>query len=97
MNRKNIIYLALMISAITYIPFCCVQNLATNIIQSLGVGIGASMIGTYQLMFNEQYGKAKTFLTVSMLSIPPLIGDFISSSIQSVVTSIGSGGLQTYR
>jgi hypothetical protein len=82
------IYLALGIGLVAYIPICCVQNVYTNIIQSLGVGIGASMIGTYQLMFNEQYGKSKQFLTVSLLSIPPLIADFISSAIQSTITSI---------
>jgi MFS family permease len=87
-NRKSMIYLALIIGFISYIPIIFVQNVYTNIIQSFGVGIGASMIGTYQLMFNEQYGKSKQFLTVSLLSIPPLIADFISSAIQSTITSI---------
>lgn len=87
-NRKSMIYLALVIGLITFIPIIFVQNVYTNIIQSLGVGVGASMIGTYQLMFNEQHGKSKQFLTVSLLSIPPLIADFISSAIQSTITSI---------
>ena len=38
-------------------------------------------------MFNEQYGKSRQFLTVSILSIPPLLADFISSPIQSLVVS----------
>jgi hypothetical protein len=89
-SRKAIIYLALLIGLITYIPIIIYPSTATNVIQSLGVGIGASMIGTYQLMFNEQYGKSKQFLTVSLLSIPPLLADFISSAIQSTFSSIGS-------
>jgi hypothetical protein len=84
------IYLALLIGFITYIPIIFVQSTATNVIQSLGVGVGASMIGTFQLMFNEQHGKTKQFLTVSLLSIPPLLADFISSAIQSTISSIAT-------
>jgi hypothetical protein len=84
------IYLALTIGLVTYIPIIIYPSTATNVIQSLGVGVGASMIGTYQLMFNEQYGKAKQFLTVSLLSIPPLLADFIASPIQSTFSSNGN-------
>jgi hypothetical protein len=88
------IYLALGIGLITYIPIIIFPCTATNVIQSLGVGVGASMIGTYQLMFNEQHGKSKQFLTVSLLSIPPLLADFISSAIQSTFSSIGGDGVK---
>jgi hypothetical protein len=88
-NRKAMIYLALVIGLITYIPILIFPCTATNVIQSLGVGVGASMIGTYQLMFNEQYGKSRQFLTVSLLSIPPLLADFIASAIQSIFSSAG--------
>ncbi|MDE7433950.1 MAG: hypothetical protein K2M43_02360 [Mycoplasmoidaceae bacterium] len=71
----------------TYIPIVIYPCTATNVVQSVGVGIGASAIGTYQLLFNEQYGKSRQFLTVSILSIPPLLADFISSPIQSLVLS----------
>ncbi|GHU48173.1 hypothetical protein FACS1894218_4340 [Bacilli bacterium] len=88
-NRKAMVYLALIIGFVTYIPMIFIQSTTTNVIQSLGVGVGASMIGTFQLMFNEQHGKSKQFLTVSLLSIPPLLADFIASAIQSTVSSIG--------
>lgn len=84
-SRKSFIYFAIIIQLVAYIPIICYPCLATNTIQSIGVGIGASAIGTYQLLFNEQYGKSKQFLTVSMLSIPPLLADFISSPIQSIL------------
>jgi hypothetical protein len=88
------IYLALFIGLITYIPIIIYPCTTTNVIQSLGVGVGASMIGTYQLLFNEQYGKSKQFLTVSILSIPPLLADFISSAIQSTFSSVGSDSVR---
>lgn len=87
MSRKSLIYFALFIQIITYLPILFVQNTLTNVIQSLGVGIGASCVGTYQLLFNEQYGKAKQFLTVSILSIPPLMADIISSPISALFRS----------
>jgi hypothetical protein len=90
-NRKIVIYAALIIGLVTYIPIIIKPCTATNVVQSLGVGVGASMIGTYQLLFSEQYGKSKTFLTVSILSIPPLLADFISSAIQSIFSSVNNG------
>ncbi|MGL4769027.1 MAG: MFS transporter [Mycoplasmoidaceae bacterium] len=84
-NRKIILYLAAFISIGFYLPFIIRQTNATSLIQSFGIGIGASVIGTYELMFKEQYGKNKSFLTVTILAIPPLIADFISSPIQSII------------
>lgn len=98
-NRKAILYAAVIIGIITFIPIIFVQNTALNTIQSIGVGIGASMIGTYELMFKEQYTKNRSFLTVSIMAFPPLIADFISAPIQSSVKifaistgSIDAGG-----
>ncbi|MCQ3914513.1 MAG: hypothetical protein MJ201_01680 [Mycoplasmoidaceae bacterium] len=64
-----------------------VPCLATNIIQSITVGIGASGIAVFNLMFNEQYAKRKVFLTVTLLSLPPLLAEFFSSVLQCCVTS----------
>ncbi len=86
-SRKSFIYFAFFIQLVTYIPIIIYPSLATNIIQSIGVGIGASCVGTYQLFFNEQYGKSKHFLTISILSIPPLLADIISAPISSIFRS----------
>lgn len=93
--RKTFIYVAIITQIVTYLPIIFYQSLATNIIQSLGVGIGASCIGSYQLLFNEQYSKHRHFLTISVLSIPPLLASFIASPITSIFRSIqtsSSGG-----
>jgi len=86
-SRKSFIYIALFVQIITYIPIIACPCSATNIIQSIGVGVGASCIATYQLLFDEQYSKSKTFLTISVLSIPPLLADFVSSPITSMFRS----------
>ncbi|WPL39874.1 hypothetical protein [Malacoplasma iowae] len=67
-NRKIILYMAVSIGIITFIPIIIYPSTETNIVQSVGVGIGASMIGTYELMFKEQYTKSKSFLTVSIMA-----------------------------
>ena len=86
-SRKTFIYFSLAAQIPAYIVTVIVPCTATSIIQSVVVGLGASAIGTYQLFFNEQYGKAKTFLTVSILSIPPLLADFISSPMTNIFSS----------
>ena len=63
---------------------------ATNILSSIGIGIGASCIGTYELLFKEQYGNKKAFLTVSVLSIPPLLANFLTAPIQSLIKTVAT-------
>lgn len=89
-NRKIILYGAVAIGILTFIPIIIYPSTETNVVQSIGVGVGASMIGTYELMFKEQYTKSKSFLTVSIMAFPPLIADFISAPIQSTIKIISS-------
>lgn len=86
-SRKTVIYISIFIQALGAIPMIAYPCFATNVIQSLTVGIGASGIAVFSLMFNEQYAKKKVFLTVSLLSLPPLLGEFFSSVLQCCVTS----------
>ncbi len=86
-SRKNVIYISLGIQLLGAIPMVVYPCFVTNVIQSITVGIGASGIAVFNLMFNEQYAKKKVFVTVSLLSLPPLIAEFISSVLQCCVTS----------
>lgn len=86
-SRKNVIFISLAIQAAGTIPMIACPCFATNIIQSITVGIGASGIAVFNLMFNEQYAKKKVFVTVSLLALPPLMGEFFSSILQCCVTS----------
>lgn len=86
-SRKKVIYVSLLFQFVCYIPMLVYPCLATNIIQSIGCGIGASCLGLFNLMFNEQHAKQKIFLTATLLSLPPLLAEFISSVLQSLVTS----------
>ena len=95
-NRKSIIYIALFLELVTFLPITIIQNEATSTIQALGIGIGASMIGTYELMFKEQYGKSQSYLTVSILAFPPIIADFASGPFQAIVEAYAKSDQNLY-
>lgn len=86
-SRKKVIYISLVLQLVTLWPMFVWQNLATNIIQSIGTGIGASAIGLFNLMFSEQHHKKKIFVTVSILALPPLIAEFVTSAIEALICS----------
>lgn len=86
-SRKKVIYVSLIFQFVCYLPLFVKPCFVTNVIQSVGCGVGASIIGLFNLMFNEQHAKKKIFLTATLLSLPPLVAEFISSVIQSLITS----------
>ena len=88
-SRKYFLYFACISQIVLYLPVLIVPNTPTSIIQSIGVGIGASCIGSFQLLFKEQYISTKSYLNVSLLSIPPLIANFLTAPLQSLLM-IGS-------
>ena len=85
-SRKNIIYISLVIQLCTLWPlFVWPGSFAANIVQSIGTGVGASGIGLFNLMFSEQEHKRKIFATVSILALPPLIAEAITSCIEAIL------------
>lgn len=88
--RKAFLYFSVVAELILFIPILITPNTATNIVSTIGIGIGASCIGTYELLFKEQYGNKKAFLTVSVLSVPPLLANFITAPVQSIMKTIAT-------
>lgn len=86
-SRKNIIYISLAIQFGTMLPMFFSQSLATNIIQSIGTGIGASIIGAFNLMFSEEKHGRKIFRTVSIMAVPPLLAELVTGGLKSIVCS----------
>lgn len=86
-SRKSIIFISLIIQFVGVIPMIVKPCFVTNLIQAVCVGVGASCISMFTLMFNEQYSKKKVFATVSLLSLPPMIAEFTSATFISIVTS----------
>lgn len=88
-SRKNVIFISLAIQLATLWPmFVWSGSFACNIIQSVGTGVGASGIGLFNLMFSEQEHKRKIFTTVSILVLPILIAEFITSCVEAVLCGL---------
>lgn len=85
-SRKFILYFSLSFMFLMYLILLFLPSTTTNVFATIGIGVGASMIGIYELMFKEQYSKNQSYLTVSILAIPPLLADLLSSPIQSIVS-----------
>ena len=86
-NRKIFLYFGAIFQIACFIPIIVAPNTASSILQAVAIGVGASCIGSFELLFKEQYNPKKTYLTVSILAIPPLIANFITSPIQSIMMS----------
>lgn len=88
-SRKNVLYISLAIQLATIWPmFVWPGSFALNIVQSIGTGVGASGIGLFNLMFTEQEHHRKVFTTVSILALPPLIAEFITSCAEAVLCGL---------
>lgn len=88
-SRKNVIFISLAIQLATLWPmFVWPGSFACNIIQSVGTGVGASGIGLFNLMFSEQEHKRKIFTTVSILVLPILIAEFVTSCVEAVLCGL---------
>lgn len=90
--RKTFLYICAITELGLFLPLVINPSSATNILSSIGIGIGASCIGTYELLFKEQFGNKKAFLTVSVLSIPPLLANFLTAPIQSLIKTVATTG-----
>lgn len=88
--RKAFLYFSVFTELVLIIPITINPTTTTNIISSVGIGIGASCIGSFELLFKEQYGNRKAFLTVSVLSIPPLLADFLTAPLQSIAVTLST-------
>lgn len=86
-SRKNIIYISLVIQLGTLLPMFFIQNLATNIIQSIGTGVGASIIGLFNLMFSEEQHSKKIFRNVSIVALPPFIAELVTGCFEAITCS----------
>jgi len=87
-SRKNVIYISLVLQFALALPFFIYPCLATNIVQSIGAGVGASCIGLFNLMFNERESQRKIGFALSILALPPLIAQFFASGFICIVVSI---------
>ncbi len=86
-SRKFFILLSIFCIGITSLIAYLNPTYLTMLLSSLSIGIGASFISIFNVMFAETFTKENAIKSVSILSIAPLFGEFLSAPFQYLCTN----------
>jgi MFS family permease len=92
-SRKIIIAVALLSVFLTSLSVVFNADAFTLFASSLALGIGASVLSLFNVMFAETFTAKQAIVSVSILSIAPLLAEFLVAPIQSFATQ---GALKNY-
>ena len=85
-RRKVFIQIALFLLILTSFLVAFNANYLTLYLSSLSLGISATMLALFNVIFSETFSKAKAAVSVSILSIAPLLAEFMAAPIQYILT-----------
>lgn len=86
--RKRKIFIQIALFALVLSSFLVVfnANYHTMYFSSLAMGLGATMIAMFNVIFSETFEKDKATVSVSILSAAPLLAEFVAAPIQYIYT-----------
>ena len=85
-RRKVFIQIALFLLILTSFLVAFNANYLTLYVSSLSLGISATMLALFNVIFSETFSKDKAAVSVSILSIAPLLAEFMAAPIQYILT-----------
>ena len=85
-RRKVFIQIALFLLILTSFLVAFNANYLTLYLSSLSLGISATMLALFNVIFSETFSKDKAAMSVSILSIAPLLAEFMAAPIQYILT-----------
>ncbi len=85
-SRKKIIGTALIFIALTSFGVYLKADAYTLFASSLALGLGASILSLFNVMFAETFSAKQAIISVSILSIAPLLAEFLVAPVQSLLT-----------
>lgn len=85
-SRKLFIALALVFVGLSSIATVINPSFITLYVSSLAFGLGASLLGMFNVIFAETFSAKKAMVSVSILSISPLIAESLVAPIQYLAT-----------
>ena len=85
-RRKVFIQIALFLLILTSFLVSFNANYLTLYLSSLSLGISATMLALFNVIFSETFSKDKAAVSVSILSIAPLLAEFMAAPIQYILT-----------
>ena len=85
-RRKVFIQIALFLLILTSFLVAFNANYLTLYLSSFSLGISATMLALFNVIFSETFSKDKAAVSVSILSIAPLLAEFMAAPIQYILT-----------
>ena len=85
-RRKIFVQLSLFLLIVTSFLVAFNGSYTTLYLSSLSLGISATMLALFNVMFSETFSREKAALSVSILSVAPLLAEFIAAPIQYIFT-----------
>ena len=86
-TRKFFIALALVFIIGSSIAVYFNPNYTSLMLSSLALGLGASMLSLFNVLFAETFSPKQAIMSVSILSVAPLLAEFLVAPIQYVFTA----------
>ncbi|WP_304127783.1 MFS transporter [Gemella sanguinis] len=85
-RRKIFVQISLFLLIVTSFLVSFNGSYTTLYLSSLSLGISATMLALFNVMFSETFSREKAALSVSILSVAPLLAEFIAAPIQYIFT-----------
>lgn len=86
-SRKFFIALALVFIIVSSVMVYYNPNYDTLMFSSLALGLGASMLSLFNVLFSETFSAKQAIMSVSILSVAPLLAEFLVAPIQYIFTA----------
>lgn len=85
-RRKIFVQISLFLLIVTSFLVAFNGSYTTLYLSSLSLGVSATMLALFNVMFSETFSREKAALSVSILSVAPLLAEFIAAPIQYIFT-----------
>ncbi|MGX7112292.1 MFS transporter [Gemella cuniculi] len=85
-RRKIFVQISLFLLITTSFLVAFNGNYITLYLSSLSLGISATMLALFNVIFSETFSKDKAAVSVSILSVAPLLAEFIAAPVQYLLT-----------
>lgn len=87
LNRKKIfIQIAICFSIFSSLYLVLNPSYTGLYLSSISMGVSASMLAIFNVLFSETFSKEKATISASILAVAPLFAEFISAPLQYIAT-----------
>ena len=85
-RRKIFVQISLFLLIVTSFLVSFKGSYTTLYLSSLSLGLCATMLALFNVIFSETFSRDKAAVSVSILSVAPLLAEFIAAPIQYIMT-----------